>query len=563
MNQVAFQKTLSRVLALGAAGVTIFLVTGNVTDPVNAPKLFLLGGLAGASFSLIAYLGFTKAFRITGLEVLVSAFSLWSLLALITSSSPISQGVYGVYGRNTGFLTYLFLGLIALAATQLDGRTNFKFVVTGFLIALAVNLVYGLWVLLFGDFLAWQNNYGALLGTFGNPNFISSFLGMGFSVVLAIAIKSNHRLRTGLVLILPLIAWQLREANSLQGIVVAGVGTGIVVYFWVRHKTQSEIWSGAFLLTGAITAGVAVAGALGSGPLKQALAQPTVALREQYWLAALNMAKSHPLLGVGMDSYGDWYRRARGPQALVTPGPETVTNVAHNVFLDILAFGGYPLLILYMLITSLGAYSMFRVIKRTKNYDPIFVGLVVLWAGYQAQSIISINQIGLAVWGWLLNGLAIAYEKNTRTVDQKAKATSLAPSTRKRGNLEIFSPQLVAGIGLIVGFVLAAPPMSADMKWAKVQKTRQLSDLEIALAGGYLTPNNSQRLASVVINLEESQLPEYAIKYARMGVNFNPEYFDAWKVLYYSTKSTANEKAKAKAEMIRLDPLNNTWKEID
>jgi hypothetical protein len=206
---------------------------------------------------------------------------------------------------------------------------------------------------------------------------------------------------------------------------------------------------------------------------------------------------------------------------------------------------------------------MFRVTKRTKNYDPIFVGLVVLWAGYQAQSIISINQIGLAVWGWLLNGLAIAYEKNTRTVDQKAKATSLAPSTRKRGNLEIFSPQLVAGIGLIVGFVLAAPPMSADMKWAKVQKTRQLSDLEVALAGGYLTPSNSQRLASVVVNLEESQLPEYAIKYARMGVNFNPENFDAWKVLYYSTKSTAKEKAKAKAEMIRLDPLNNAWKEID
>jgi len=563
MNQVAFQKTLSRVLALGAAGVTIFLITGNVTDPVNAPKLFLLGGLAGASFSLIAYLVFTKAFRITGLEVLISTFSLWSLLALVTSSSPMSQGVYGVYGRNTGFLTYLFLGLIALAATQLNGRTNFKFVVTGFLVALAVNLAYGLWVLLFGDFLGWQNNYGALLGTFGNPNFISSFLGMGFSVVLALAIRSNRRLRIGLVFVLPLIAWQLREANSLQGIVVAGVGTGVVVYFWVRHKTQSEIWSGVFLLTGAITAGVAVAGALGWGPLKQALAQPTVALREQYWLAAVNMAKSHPLLGVGMDSYGDWYRRARGTQALVTPGPDTVTNVAHNVFLDFLAFGGFPLLTLYVLITSLAAFSIFRVTKRTKNYDPIFVGLVVLWVGYQAQSIISINQIGLAVWGWLLNGLTIAYEKNTRTLDQKVKATNLAPSTRKRGNLEIFSPQLVAGIGLIVGFVLAAPPMSADMKWAKVQKTRQLSDLEIALAGGYLTPSNSQRLASVVVNLEESQLPEYAIKYARMGVNFNPENFDAWKVLYYSTKSTAKEKAKAKAEMIRLDPLNNAWKEID
>jgi hypothetical protein len=206
---------------------------------------------------------------------------------------------------------------------------------------------------------------------------------------------------------------------------------------------------------------------------------------------------------------------------------------------------------------------MIRVAKRTKNYDPIFVGLVVLWAGYQAQSIISINQIGLAVWGWLINGLAIAYEKNTRTIDQKVNAKNLTSSMGKKGSQEVFSPKLVAGIGLLVGFVVAAPPISADMKWAKVQKTRQFSDLEIALAGGYLAPINSQRLASVVVNLEESKLPEFAIRYARMGVEFNPENFDAWKVLYYATKSTPKEKAKAKEQMIRLDRLNNTWREIE
>jgi len=563
MNLVSYQKTLSRVLALGAAGITVFLVTGSVTDPVNAPKLFLLGGLAGASFALIAYLIARKSFRVSGLEIFVSLFLIWGFLALAISSSPISQGIYGVYGRNTGFLAYLFLGVSAIAGTQLMGRANFKFVLVGFLVALGFNLAYGLWVLLFGDFLGWQNNYGALLGTFGNPNFVSSFLGMGFSVVLALTIKANRSSRTALVLLLPLIGWQLREADSLQGIVVAGLGTGIVIYFWVRQKTQSDVMSGVFLMMGAATAGVAVAGALGSGPLKIALAQPTVALREQYWLAAINMSKTHPLFGVGMDSYGDWYRRARGSQALITPGADTVTNVAHNVFLDILAFGGYPLLVVYILITGLGAYSIIRTAKRSTNYDPIFVGLTVIWAGYQAQSIISINQIGLAIWGWLINGLVIAYRfEATPKVIEILKPK---PKAGFRGSVqqEIFSPYLISSVGAVVGLLLAVPPLSADARWRQVQLSGQASELESTLKSTYMNPVNSHKLAEAVRILENSKLPEYAIKFARQGVQFNPQNFESWRMLYYATNSSVAEKTEARKQMIGLDPLNPAWKELN
>ena len=562
MNQVAFQRTLTRVLALGAAGVTIFLVTGNVTDPVNAPKLFLLGGLAGAALSLLAYLVSKKRYRVTGLEVLVFAFVLWGFFALLASSSPITQGIYGVYGRNTGFLTYLFLGVIAIAATQIFSQNQFKLILTGFLIALAVNLAYGLWVLINGDFLGWQNNYGALLGTFGNPNFISSFLGMGFSLVFALAIKSRARFRISLLLALPLIAWQLRAADSLQGIVVAVLGVGIVIYFWLRNKTQSEPWSIAYLISGAISAVVAVAGALGSGPLKHALARPTVALREQYWSAAITMANSHPLLGVGMDSYGDWYRRARGAQALITPGPNTVTNVAHNVYLDIFAFGGYPLLILYVLIAALGAISIIRAAKRTKSYDPMLVGITVLWVGYQAQSVISINQIGLAVWGWLINGLAIAYQTTTNGNSLGKTSSGTAPKKNAQKKQETFSPQLIAGLGAVAGLLLAVPPLSADAKWREVQLSGQIEKVEPALSGGYMSPINSYRLAEAVQLLENSKLSDYAISYARKGVEFNSDYFEAWRMLYYATKSTPDEKATARLNMIRLDPLNPEWKKL-
>ena len=556
MNDISFQRTLSRVLALGGAGVTIFLVTGNVTDPVNAPKFFLLGGLAGAAISLVAYLIIHKSFRITGLEMLVSAFILWSLVSALFSSSPLSQGIYGVYGRNTGFLTYAFLGVIAIASTQLLTNSHHSWLLVGFLLALSVNLIYGLWVLLFGDFLGWQNNYGALLGTFGNPNFISSFLGMGFSLVLALAVKASHKKRALLITSLPFIAWQLIETESLQGLVVCALGATIVVFFWIRDRSKNSFYPLGYLVIGMAAAVTSIAGALGSGPFKAALSQPTIALREQYWLAAVNMAKSHPVFGVGMDAYGDWYRRARDSKALILPGAETVTNAAHNVFLDVLAYGGVPLLVVYLGITGLGFLAIIRTAKRNKEYDHVFVGLTVLWLGYQVQSLISINQIGLAVWGWILNGSVIAYEMNSRNAPAKVL------ESKRVAKVEIFTPRSFSLLGALISLLISAPPIASDLNWRNVQKTGDVVKLEKSLEYRYLNPLNSYRLSEAVRLLENSKLPDYAIKYARIGVQFNSEYFDAWRNLYYATNSTSTEKSRAKSEMIRLDPLNKAWREL-
>ena len=52
--------------------------------------------------------------------------------------------------------------------------------------------------------------------------------------------------------------------------------------------------------------------------------------------------------------------------------------------------------------------------KRKTEFDVIFATIVAAWVAYQAQSLISINQLGLGVWGWSLSGLIIGYELNTR-----------------------------------------------------------------------------------------------------------------------------------------------------
>ena len=77
-----------------------------------------------------------------------------------------------------------------------------------------------------------------------------------------------------------------------------------------------------------------------------------------------------------------------------------------------------------------------------------------------------------------------------------------------------------------------------------------------ALNPGYLSPADSTRYAQAVQLLASSNLPDQARQIALKSVEFNPDYFDAWKMMYYLSNTTAEEKAKALKNMKRLDPLN-------
>jgi len=265
----------------------------------------------------------------------------------------------------------------------------------------------------------------------------------------------------------------------------------------------------------------------------------------------------HPLTGVGMDSYGDWYRRARSENAAtVLPGPNTITNAAHNVVLDFFAYGGFPLLIAYLGMLLLTGFAAFKVIRRSKRYDPIFVAMFGAWTCYQVQSLISINQVGLALWGWILTGALIAYERATReqVVESQGIAKKVSPSKRQANS--VFSPQLVAGLGVVAGLLIAVPPLSADSKWRSALDSKDATRVMTALEPSYLNPSDSQRYAQAVQLFASSNLMDQARIIALKATAYNPDHFDSWKILYFLSNSTEEEKALALKNMKRLDPRN-------
>jgi hypothetical protein len=312
----------------------------------------------------------------------------------------------------------------------------------------------------------------------------------------------------------------------------------------------------AYVFVGSIAGVFALLGALQIGPLTNYIYKTSVSLRGQYWLAGWNTGEEHPITGVGMDSFGDWYRRSRDIHALELPGVNTVVNAAHNVPLDMFAFGGWPLLLTYTTIMGLAGLAAVKLIIRIKTYDPILAVLVTTWVGYQAQSIISINQIGLAVWGWLLSGALIAYERTTRSETPGLIQTVNQP--RKKTQSQTFQPQslLIALTGGVIGLLVARPPLTADAKWRSAQLVRTVPALEDTMRATYFNPQNSMKYLTNIQTLEQSSLFELSHKYALEAVKWNPEGFELWKVLYLIRDSTLEEKALALENMKRLDPLN-------
>ena len=560
INQLA-ERTIARVLGIGSGFVAILVVTGTVTDPVNVTKLFALGGVASAAVAVLLAFGLQELWATSKtLIILVILFLVSGVNAIVNSEGPLAQNLYGAYGRNTAFIAYLLLISVILSASVLRRESSFRYLIWGMLGAGLVNVLYCGWVIAFGDFVPWSNPYRNILGTFGNPNFIGAFLGLFAASMVAYSLKQGTKIfvRIGVAIIFLVTVYEIVDSNAIQGRVVVAAGLGIVGFYLVRSKFEAFIAQVTYVLLIGIAGVFALLGALQIGPLTKYIYKNTVSLRGEYWQAGLKMGSDHPFTGVGFDTYGDWYRRARDAQALILPGPDVTTNAAHNVPFDVFAFGGWPLFLSYLGILALSVIAIIKVTHRNRKYDAIFVTLTTAWACYQLQSIISINQIGLAVWGWLFGGALIAYEIATRPSDLETQnVPGKGKTTRvvnKKKSEPVITSTLVASVGALIGLLIAVPPYSSDAKWRSALASQDVQKVEAALTPGYLNPPNSYKYANAVQVLEGSKLFDLALKYARIGVEFNPDNFDAWKVLYSVSKSSPEEKSIALENMRRLDP---------
>ena len=555
------EKRLASLISWGTLGITL-LVTDRVSmDPVNVGKMVLLSVIAGGGFALciLKYKDFVLSNKL--LSVAISIFLLFSLASIFISKSPWEKGFYGTYGRNTGFLTYVSLSILFVAAAQFSSISSFKLVIKSLLIAGFINLAYCLYTLLGKDIFLWSNPYGKILGTFGNPDFISAFLGI-FVTALTGLLFSRSVSKTSrflLVILIFLSIFAIRKSAAIQGLVLCAFGISLVIFFYIRSKFSKNWIQYSYIGTIFIIGTLAMLGVLQKGPLANILYKSSVSYRGEYWQAGINMGVKNPVSGVGLDSYGVFYRAYREASAAISPGVAVVTDTAHNVYIDILAGIGIIGFISYLIIIALVIKSAIKQFRVGKSYDPVFVILIVSWACYQLQSIVSINQIGLAVWGWILGGAIIGYSNMPHNSEQIQKPHQSLKTTQgkrtSKPSLEPISAGLVISLfaGSVAGLIIALPPFIADIKSRPTNSGRTVEQL---VAVAKMWPPENIRISRIIISLADSQKYQEAQSLAAEAALKFPKDYVAWFTLYQFALPDTKEKVAYSQRLHELDPYN-------
>jgi O-antigen ligase len=403
------QVKLSKIILLGSGLITLYF-NPNIQDPFSAPKQWLL--LLLSAWILGQFIAKKEKQSLIKNEVVFTA-----LLILFVSFQLVSflhsrlkyNSAFGENLRKDGVITYLSFTLIMFMISTCYRALRKEYI---FYLALVVGSAlsfYGLLQLNGNDFVKWNNPYNSIIGTVGNPNFASAIMAILGILIFSIIFNKNFNIVTRLyaAIVSNLLIALIYKSASRQGLIVYLLGVTIILIVIIHTKKKTLGWI-LFMITNIIGV-IAIFGMLQQGPLTSLLYKDSVSVRGYYWRAGLEMLNNNIYFGVGPDLYGYYFKEYREVMYPLKYGFDLTSTNAHNVFIQIFAttgiFSGICYLFLTLFIFWRGIYG----IKKSNSGDRyVLVSIFAAWIGYIAQSVISIDNIGITIWGWVLGGIIIA-----------------------------------------------------------------------------------------------------------------------------------------------------------
>jgi O-antigen ligase len=568
-------------LLIGASVVSLFFWT-NLQDPFDAPKSWAIFIAAAYLTGWVAFQGSTafkdKTLRIAG--ILTAAFVVSFFVAFLFTGEKF-VGFFGEHGRRTGFLTYFCLTVFFLSAALLFRTTN----ISNFD---RVTLVVGPLIALYGflqhfkiDPIKWVNPYNSVLSTLGNPDFAAAVLGIFVVLLFGIVLNTSKALQVRLYAgaCMLLLGITIIFSQARQGLLAALIGVGVVilVLVWQKNKVFGLVLTGL----GILSLPVGILGMLGHGPLGPVLYKASVTFRGDYWRAGINMFKHHILFGVGLDRYGAYFRQYRDATQSLRRGPDIISNAAHDVPIQLAATGGIFVLLTFILLFIFITWRGIVAIRKTSGVEQLVVASFLgAWITYEAQSFISIDNIGIAIWGWVLGGIVVGLSVVEQSDAQAGKAgknvnEATLQSSKKikngkkrqvnlaRKNESILQP-VVSGLASTIALAIVVPLFLADSqaKYAPLYTKPNASNIDVyrvavnkSLTYGFIDPYNKLLVATSLASAGEIS---QSIKYSQELIATDPRNYDALNLLatiYEQTKKEA-QAVPLRRKMMELDPYN-------
>jgi O-antigen ligase len=562
-------------LVIGVSFVTLFFSIKSA-DPFNTPKLAALLIIASLSINYLLKYWQVNSVQKNNVDLifisLLSIFLLSGVIAVIFSDS-ILVALIGETQRRNGFLAYLALSLIALTAARLITFNTSKNLFRISILTGVVFSFYGIIQMSGSDPVSWNNPYNAVIATVGNPNFASALMAV-FSVLAFSILFIKTFSNTFKILAIACIAMSVTgivSSDSRQGLVSLAFAGAFFLSIYLYSNQKKFGW--IVISLSAFSSALAIAGMLQKGPLAALLYKPSVSVRGFYWDAAIEMFKSYPLSGVGFDHYGYYFKELRSVEYPLRYGFDLTSTNAHNTFLQMFSTGGLFLGLSYLLLVISTLVVGLKLVKDSDSNERILsLGLLSAWIAFQAQSVISIDNIGISVWGWLLTGaifgLASRKELQKNSIEQ-------SKSSRTRKNQVTVLPFLISTVVLIPALILSVLLMriesntfmarnvlenyagQADKSSAISQQLLRLLDQHSSyvLDSKIADPNYKIQIAYDLFNSGNQQ---ESIRVANELVKSNPRNLYALDGVALLSRELKNPTAEieARKSIEKLDPWN-------
>jgi len=412
MKKVKTEKSTSNIslttILIFASAITLYF-NPSLEDPFNSPKFWVLiitgSWLLGFLIINIKNLISSKSDR---LFVILVSFFIFSFFISAIFTDVKFNAFLGETQRRLGFITYFFLAIYMIVTSILSKLEAIsKFYYINFLLGTLLG-VYGFMQVIGKDPIKWNLMVNRVIGTLGNPNFASATMALIACIsTTAIFVTSFSKYFRFLNMLLTLILlFEINTSDSIQGLVAYSVGTGVLcmVLLYKRNKSLGHAGLLAFTFTGAI----AILGMLQVGPLTDLLYKSSVTVRGFYWNAGIQMLKQNPFTGVGVDRYGAFFKEYRKPEYSLNYGFDITSTNAHNTFIQLFATAGIFVGTCYLLLNFYIIFCGIKLIIQSSGDSKLKItGLFAAWLVFFSQSIISIDNPGTTIWGWLLGGAII------------------------------------------------------------------------------------------------------------------------------------------------------------
>jgi tetratricopeptide (TPR) repeat protein len=412
------------LLLFGAAFTTLYFNT-KIQDPFNSPKLWIISLLAAWCMGHL----YTKRQQLISSEdlaplIISTLFLFFGTISLIKTDVSY-VGLFGENLRRNGYLSYLSLVVIFLTSILVFKLNALNKIYGTVLLVGGLLSIYGLLQGSGLDFVKWNNPYNSVISTVGNPNFAASIIGIIAVLNFGAMLNRNRKIYLSFIhgAVVVLSIYVIIMSDALQGLIVISIGLSIIsiTYIYAKSKKLGQI--GIIIL---FASGIAaVLGMLQIGPLTNYLYKDSVSVRGFYWRAGFEMLKENLFFGVGLDRYGAHFKEVREFSYSLRYGFDITSNNAHSVPIQIFSTGGLFMGLAYLaLLGYILKCGILSLKKAEANKKLVMATFFSAWLAFQAQTLISIDNIGISIWGWILGGIVIAFSRESAENDFKQSRNS-------------------------------------------------------------------------------------------------------------------------------------------